>query len=88
MHLILFKMFVDQRDSKYLFRVQVKKAIPRSSTPGGSRLEPAAYGAAMNPNRLKQIFIGGLAPTATNKDVKDYFQLYGAVLEAQVWLRL
>jgi hypothetical protein len=62
----------------------VKKAIPRSSTPGGSRLEPAAYGTAMNPTRLKQIFIGGLAPTVTSKDVKEYFQLYGSVLEAQV----
>ena len=71
---------------KVFRRWQVKKAIPRSSTPGGSRLEPAAYGAAMNPTRLKQIFIGGLAPTVTSKDVKEYFQLYGSVLEAQVRL--
>jgi hypothetical protein len=34
-----------------------------------------------------QIFIGGLAPAAADKDVRTYFERFGTVLEAQARAR-
>ena len=56
--------------------VDVKRAVPKSEAPGPAR--------ATRLTELNKIFVGGLAPTVTVAEFKEYFENYGAVVDAVV----
>src|SRR5690349_8554647 len=56
--------------------VDVKRAVPKSAAPGPAR--------AARLTELNKIFVGGLAPSVTVAEFKEYFENFGAVVDAVV----
>ncbi|XP_019194278.1 PREDICTED: heterogeneous nuclear ribonucleoprotein 1 [Ipomoea nil] len=54
--------------------VEVKRTVPREDTP------------FRRVSKTKKIFVGGIPPTLTEDELKEYFSSYGSVVEHQIML--
>ncbi|KAL8249115.1 hypothetical protein R6Q59_005983 [Mikania micrantha] len=63
--------------------VEAKKAVPRDDQQVLNRSNVSIQGSP-GPIRTKKIFVGGLAPTVTESDFKNYFDQFGSTTDAVV----
>lgn len=65
--------------------MEIKKAISRNQQQSASRSwHNSVVNGALNLSRTKKIFIGGLAHTVTENDMRKYFEQFGTITEAIV----
>uniref|UniRef100_A0A0C9SAN2 TSA: Wollemia nobilis Ref_Wollemi_Transcript_2383_1977 transcribed RNA sequence n=1 Tax=Wollemia nobilis TaxID=56998 RepID=A0A0C9SAN2_9CONI len=63
--------------------VEAKKAVPRDEQHSMTRSNIGGHGPA-GQNRTKKIFVGGLAPTVTENDFRNYFEQFGTITDVVV----
>ena len=65
--------------------MEIKKAISRNQQQSASRSwHNSVVNGALNLSRTKKIFIGGLAHTVTENDMRKYFEQFGTITEVIV----
>ncbi|GLJ54196.1 hypothetical protein SUGI_1161920 [Cryptomeria japonica] len=74
---VLEKHMIDGR------MVEAKKAVPRDEQHSMTRSNTGGHGPASQ-NRTKKIFVGGLAPSVTETDFRNYFQQFGTITDVVV----
>eukprot|EP01018_Ginkgo_biloba_P013156 Gb_16979 [translate_table: standard] len=63
--------------------VEAKKAVPRDEQHSMIRSNIGGLGPA-GQSRTKKIFVGGLAPTVTENDFRNYFEQFGTITDVVV----
>eukprot|EP01018_Ginkgo_biloba_P035410 Gb_12227 [translate_table: standard] len=63
--------------------VEAKKAVPRDEQQNISRSNSGFSGTGL-PSKTKKVFVGGLAPTVTENDFKEYFEQFGTIVDVVV----
>ncbi|XP_042468877.1 heterogeneous nuclear ribonucleoprotein A0-like [Zingiber officinale] len=64
--------------------VDVKKAVPREDQQILNRSNNNSICGSLSPGRTRKIFVGGLPPTITENDFKNYFDQFGTITDAVV----